>query len=133
MKTTWILFPLVAMVGTAYAGQPLGATKPSSATSAVHSKSSGGSSLVGGGDNCAAPDIITGNGPFAFDTTAATTGAEGQSNTRCYIYYTSAIGQDVWFQWTANTTGWVMVNLCAGGSHDSKVAVYAGAGCPTGE
>ena len=87
--------------------------------------------LVGGSDNCATPDVIVGNGPFAYDSSIATTGLEGQTNARCFIFNTSGIAFDVWFQWTAGATGWVQLNTCVGGAHDLKVAVYAGAGCPT--
>ncbi len=84
-------------------------------------------------DNCATPTIISGNGPHAYDSAFASTGTQGQTNARCYIFNTSTIAYDIWFQWTATSTGWVALDTCAGGTHDLKVAVYAGAGCPTGE
>jgi hypothetical protein len=89
--------------------------------------------IVNGSDTCMTPDTIVGSGPFTFDTTTATTGVEGQANSRCHIYNTSGISFDVWFQWTAPSTGWVMVNLCNGAFNDTKVAVYASVGCPTTE
>lgn len=84
-------------------------------------------------DSCSSPTVISGSGPFLYDTTNATTGTEGQTYSRCYIFNTSVIDFDAWYQWTAASTGWMHLNTCAGGLHDLKVAVYAGAGCPAGE
>jgi hypothetical protein len=84
-------------------------------------------------DDCASALPISGAGPHSYDTTNATTGTAGQSYVRCAIFNTSAIAQDVWFRWTATSTGWVAVNTCVGGQHDMKMAVYQGGGCPTGE
>ena len=39
----------------------------------------------------------------------------------------------MWFRWTAPTTQWVRLTTCAGATTDTKVAVYAGAGCPSSE
>jgi hypothetical protein len=86
--------------------------------------------FVGGSDSCATPDAISGSGPFAFDNTAATTGAEGQANANCLFFGTMGITNDVWFTWTAGATGIATLTLCGGATMDSKVAVYAGSGCP---
>src|SRR5688572_7372853 len=82
-------------------------------------------------DSCASPLSISGPGPFAFNNTAATTGTEGQSNAQCLYFGSTAITRDLWYVWTANQTGTARVSLCALASFDSKVAVYAGSGCPT--
>jgi hypothetical protein len=87
--------------------------------------------IVNGSDTCATPDVIVGTGPFTFDDTLATTGIEGQTNASCSIFGQTAITFDVWFQWTAPSTGWVSMNLCNGAFNDTKVAIYPGAGCPT--
>ncbi len=84
-------------------------------------------------DNCATPAVISGNGPHYFDTTYATTGTQGQNYTRCHIFNTRVISFDIWYTWTASASGWVSLDLCAGGAHDTKAAVYAGAGCPVAE
>jgi hypothetical protein len=42
------------------------------------------------------------------------------------------ITNDVWFIWTAAATGTATLSLCGGTSMDSKIAVYAGGGCPAG-
>ncbi|MBL8863233.1 MAG: hypothetical protein JNK02_14650 [Planctomycetes bacterium] len=89
--------------------------------------------LVGGSDACATPDVLTGTGLFAFDTTAATTGAQGQGNALCNLTGAgTAILRDVWFTWTAPVSGIGRVNTCGTTGVDTKIAIYAGAGCPTG-
>ena len=94
----------------------------------------GGSSalLVGGSDSCSTPDAIAGAGPHAFDTTAASTGAEGQSEALCNFFAQTGISNDVWYSWTAASTGTATLTTCGMAGNDTKVAVYAGGGCPTG-
>ena len=90
----------------------------------------GGGSLIGGGDDCNVPDAIAGQGSFFFDNSLATTGAQGQSESICYEFGTTAVINDVWFDWTADFTGTVVVDTC-GSPTDTKIAAYPGAGCPT--
>ena len=87
---------------------------------------------INGSDSCAAPDLISGNGVFTFDNTLATTGAEGQTEVPCTFFGSTAIIQDVWFAWTATATGVTTLTTCGIGVVDSKIAVYDGAGCPSG-
>ncbi len=97
--------------------------------------------LVGGSDNCSTADVIAGTGSFAFDFTSATTGSEGQisflggdCNAGCAEYGNAqvAIPRDVWFTWTAPTSGRIDISTC-GQITDTKLAVYDGtSGCPTG-
>ncbi len=123
---TTICFPVTAgtdytlQVGT-YPGK-IGCTGEFSMTIA----GSGG----GGTDDCATPDAITGQGSFPFDTTCATTGIEGQNESLCYAFGTSGINFDVWFAWTADCSGPTEISTCAGASHDTKLAIYPGNGCP---
>jgi hypothetical protein len=77
------------------------------------------------------PDVVVGSGPFAFDTTQATTGAEGQAESLCFLFATTGIANDVWFTFTATTTGPVNVSLCGQATNDTKLAVYPGNTCPT--
>jgi len=84
--------------------------------------------MVGGADSCATPDAISGTGPFNFTT--GTTGAEGQANATCLFFGQTGISNDVWFTWTAGSTGNATLSLCGGATIDSKVAVYNGSGCP---
>ena len=86
--------------------------------------------LVGGGDSCSTPDSITGTGTFAFDTTAATTGTEGQVTTNCIQSSVQGIANDVWFLWTAPQSGSVMLTTCGLTTVDTKIAVYDGSTCP---
>jgi len=85
---------------------------------------------LNGSDSCATPDPISGTGVFAFDNSTATTGTEGQSENICYQFSWSAIDNDVWFVWTAPSTGTATWSLCNGTTMDSKIAVYAGSTCP---
>ncbi|MCY2962017.1 MAG: hypothetical protein NTY35_17815 [Planctomycetota bacterium] len=84
-------------------------------------------------DECTGALPIVGAGPHGYDTTNATTGTVGQTNARCRIFNTTTIAADLWYRWTAPSSGWFALNTCVGGQHDLKVAVYAGGGCPSGE
>ncbi|MBK7877945.1 MAG: hypothetical protein IPJ77_19885 [Planctomycetes bacterium] len=84
-------------------------------------------------DDCATPLVLTaGPGTFAFDTTSTTTGAEGQANAACNSGGSTAIQRDLWYSWTATTTEHVAVSTCSLTAVNTKLAVYAGTGCPTG-
>ncbi len=91
-----------------------------------------GGSCAPANDDCATPDIIAGDGSFAFDTTCATTGAEGQANAACDFFGQPDMNDDVWFEWTAMITGNAVISLC-GAAGDTKLAIYDGGGCPTAE
>jgi hypothetical protein len=86
--------------------------------------------LVGGADSCVTPDVVTGLGSFTFDNTIASTGAEGQSETPCLAFSTTAITNDVWFTWTAPYTGGLRFETCGGATVDTKLAAYPGTTCP---
>jgi hypothetical protein len=88
--------------------------------------------LVGGADSCVTPDVISGGGPFAFDTTLASTGAEGQNEAICNNAGQIGINRDVWFTWTPSFTGFADLTTCTMATFDTKVAVYTGTTCPTG-
>lgn len=83
-------------------------------------------------DNCASPTIISGNGTFNFNNTQAAAGTQGQNNAACNFYTLTGIDNDVWFRWTAPSSGVATVSLCSSTSMDSKIAAYVGAGCPAG-
>ncbi|MBK7876278.1 MAG: hypothetical protein IPJ77_11055 [Planctomycetes bacterium] len=86
--------------------------------------------LAQGSDDCTTAQAIAGVGSFPFNNTTATTGTQGQSNATCLFFGSTAIQRDVWFTWTSNVTDQVELATC-GTTMDSKVAVYAGSGCPT--
>jgi len=90
------------------------------------------SAFIGGSDDCSGAEAISGSGPFTFNNTSATTGAQGQSNAACDFFGTTGIANDVWFVWTAPSTGPITLILCGLTNIDSKVAIYAGGGCPSG-
>lgn len=81
-------------------------------------------------DACATPAAISGVGSFAFDNSAATTGAEGQAEALCTFFGTTAVTKDVWFDWTSPSTGTAVVATCGGTPGDTKIAAYEGSGCP---
>jgi len=85
-----------------------------------------------GGNDCGSPTAIAGFGTFSFDNASATTGPQGQNNALCNQFGAIGITNDVWFDWTAGASQSVQVSTCGGTFMDSKVAVYAGAGCPGG-
>src|SRR5262249_3442428 len=79
-----------------------------------------------GGDDCNLPTVITGLGTYPFNTTAATTGTQGQ-----YVCSGSTgITRDVWFSWTAPVDGYVTMSLCGGAALHTKIAAYPGSSCP---
>jgi hypothetical protein len=86
--------------------------------------------VIGGSDSCATPDLLVGTGLFAFDNASATTGSEGQSQTACLIYGSTVVRNDVWFQWQATATGLATFSTCGTSTVDTKIAAYAGQGCP---
>jgi len=82
-------------------------------------------------DDCSMPTTVVGNGPHNFNTTTATTGAQGQTEAACNFFGTIGVQQDVWFTWVATGTSQFELSLCNGGaSYDTKMAVYPGPGCP---
>jgi hypothetical protein len=84
-------------------------------------------------DDCAAAlSIAPALGSFPFDTVSATTGAEGQTNAVCNALGTTAVQRDLWFTWTSPVTDHVAFSTCSLTAVNTKLAVYAGAGCPAG-
>ncbi|MCP3915912.1 MAG: LamG domain-containing protein [bacterium] len=87
-------------------------------------------------DDCAnsGVDVRAGNGVYGFDTIAATTGTEGQSEGICVAFGTSGIESDIWFTYVATVDGVATLNTCntSGSLGDTKLAVYpaSGGACP---
>lgn len=84
---------------------------------------SGSVALAQGSDSCASPEPISGLGQFAFATDGATT--DGAPAAICNFFNSAEIYNDVWFCWTAETSGLVTIGTC-GASFDTKLAVYDG-------
>jgi len=74
-------------------------------------------------DNCASATAIAGPGPFFGTNVCATLDGPLPS---C----TANMNRDVWYNWTANTTGVVNFTLCnAGTNYDSVLVVFDGLAC----
>ncbi|MFN9787593.1 MAG: hypothetical protein ACK57N_13570 [Planctomycetia bacterium] len=118
-----------AVAGQTYLVQiglyPLGGAQPTTGTFEFRAATGGA-----GNDVCATPTVLTGAGPFAIDTSFATTGCEGQDNGACLFFGSTVIDNDLWYTWTAPSTGNFQISMCGSGN-DTKLAVYDGAGCPT--
>jgi hypothetical protein len=82
-------------------------------------------------DDCSTPTVLVGPGPYAFDSTLATTGAQGQTEALCNVFGTTAIEADEWFCWTAPSTNAFELSTVGLTFVDTKVAVYDGCGCPS--
>ncbi len=87
--------------------------------------------ILSSGDDCGTPANITGTGVFTFDNSSATTGAQGQAEPLCLALGSTAIDDDIWFEWVAPASGMCLFSLCYSSTFfDSKIAAYAGSGCP---
>lgn len=80
-------------------------------------------------NNCASATTINGTGTFIVDTASATT--DGPDHAACLATNEAGIGRDVWYRWTSNCTGDVVIRTCDTTTVDSKIAVYNGTSCPT--
>ncbi|MFO0828675.1 MAG: hypothetical protein U0572_11090 [Phycisphaerales bacterium] len=79
-------------------------------------------------DDCANATAITGNGPFTFDLTQATSGVNGHSAFCAGVQ--SVIAKDVWFCWTSTCNGLFEVSTCGQTQADTVIRVYQGCTCP---
>ena len=131
MRALYHLCAVLAAGGSALAqfGTPTAPVVPPSTPSAVPTGGGPGGSFLGGSDDCSTPDLIAGQGAFAFDTSAATTGAEGQVETACDLFGTTGIESDVWFEWTADADGIAVIQSC-GSTGNTKIAAYPAGACP---
>ncbi len=83
-------------------------------------------------DDCTTATPIAGTGLVPFTTINASTGTQGQAEALCLAFGFTGIARDVWYDWTAPSTGIATIETCGQTSLDTKIAAYAGAGCPTG-
>lgn len=81
-------------------------------------------------DDCSTALVIGSASSILVNTSLASTGAEGQNESACNIGGSTAIVKDLWYVWTAPTTDTYAFSTC-GSFADTRIAVYAGAGCPT--
>ena len=108
------------------------AVKPAPSKTAVTTATSGTSGgFFGGSDDCNSAHTNIGSGDiFGQPFTTGSTGTQGQNEANCYAFGSTAIDNDVWFDWTANMTGSCAVSTCAGTSVDTKIAAYPLSTCP---
>ncbi|MFT4541894.1 MAG: hypothetical protein ACI835_004356 [Planctomycetota bacterium] len=136
MRTSPVIVALLALSSTAaaqfQATAPQGkrAAKQTQGASSAFLTPPGGGSFLGGGDDCTTPTLIAGQGVFPLDSSVASTGLEGQNESTCYFFGATGIDADVWFEWTADATGDALIQSCGLAGHDTKIAAYAGGGCP---
>ena len=93
----------------------------------------GGGGGGAAGDSCASPISIVGQGNFAWDSTFATTGPEAQTELACNTHngYGPGVANDIWYEWTADATGYATVSTVNNTTVDTKIAAHPGTGCPT--
>ena len=84
-----------------------------------------GNAFAQGADDCANAQPISGTGMFAFDNTSATT--DGPSDCGAS---SQPVRRDVWFDWTAPSTGSFRFRTCAQTSLQTRIAAYDGTACP---
>ena len=83
-----------------------------------------------GSDACASPTDISGSGPFAFDTTGATT--DGFEEMTAASPGLHQIHEDVWFRWTPAASGAYLLSTCTAQTMiPTALAVYD-FGCSSG-
>lgn len=68
-------------------------------------------------------------GVINFSTVGATTDGPSEPGV-CTFFGDAQVGSDVWYLYTPSCSGSATVSLC-GSAYDTKVAIYAGAACPT--
>jgi hypothetical protein len=78
-----------------------------------------GSAAAQGSNACGSAQAINGVGLFPFNNSAATA-----DNSSC------SMGRDVWFRWTAPSTGNFTVSTCGHTGIDSYLAVFGSIACP---
>jgi hypothetical protein len=81
-------------------------------------------------DVCSTPTVLVGAGPHPFDTTSAT--ASPSSPGPCSGGSSTTFDHDLWFCWTAPTSGAIELSSVGQTFVDTKIEVFAGCGCPTG-
>ncbi|MHC4990271.1 MAG: hypothetical protein ACYTGC_04755, partial [Planctomycetota bacterium] len=78
-------------------------------------------------DDCANAEVIT-DGATGFDTEGATT--DGPAHPECDNFGDDQVNQDIWFDYVATCTGQLTISTCGDANFDTRIAAYAGSGCP---
>ena len=82
-----------------------------------------------GADNCSNPQVLSGSGPFPFDTTSAIT--DGYQEGILGTPGLRQIEKDVWFSWTAPATGAYGVSTCYPANTGATAIAIYDYGCST--
>jgi len=82
-------------------------------------------------DDCADAFPIAGPGVYGYSNFNATT--DGPAHAACDEAGQQGIDADVWFCWTSDCDGQIIVTTCGLTGTDSKIAVYDGCACPVGD
>ena len=80
-------------------------------------------------DLCSAP-IAVGDGTRTYSNLGATTDGPDEPVMCVFEFGNTNVDADIWYCYTATCTGTAMASLC-GSDYDTRLAVYAGCGCPT--
>lgn len=78
---------------------------------------------------CSAPIAVT-DGTLTYSNVGATTDGPNEPVTCVFEFGNTNVDADIWYCYTATCTGTAMASLC-GSDYDTRLAVYAGCGCPT--
>lgn len=73
--------------------------------------------------------IAIGNGTVSYSNVGALEDGPALPAS-CEEGFGLALGADLWYNYTAPSTGMATVDLCAGTDYDARIAVYDGCGCP---
>jgi len=79
-------------------------------------------------DDCSSAQFLFGTGSFPFDNRTAS--SDGQSDPACQAFGSAQIENDVWFEWTAPSSGLFSARTCSLTELDTRVAVYDMQACP---
>jgi len=80
-------------------------------------------------DRCQCPiEVVEGTHPYS--NVGATTDGPNEPTMCVFEFGNTNVDADIWYCYTATCTGTAMASLC-GSDYDTRLAVYAGCGCPT--
>lgn len=82
-------------------------------------------------DRCQYAVPITQTGTYRFSNRGANT--DGPAHASCTVFGQSQIANDLWYCFTAPCDGGVIFETCGLTSVDTKIAVYDGCACPSGD
>ncbi|MEM7162974.1 MAG: T9SS type A sorting domain-containing protein [Bacteroidota bacterium] len=82
-------------------------------------------------DNCEDAMVISDGMSQTLNSVLATTDGPEQPNAACFSFGGDNVHNDIWFLYTASTSGYVEWSTCSSANFDTRLAVYAsGVSCP---